>query len=648
MKPDPMARNWDGIPRVVHVLATSEPACDRAVSVVSEAAGRANRRVSIDPRIFGNERLLPALRQPLDGCAAVVALSGNSAGDGLFTSAVRALVEQSAARDDFRVYLLLDNLTAEQFHALAGSRIEPFDLLHDNIQLTAGLREPDQSGAGPITDQVVASLAEMLASLRDIRDRANWRRIRVGAGIFAGRVAGAMQAVSVLVLVCGWAATRMGWSARIPVDAQALREAISLSAGIIQFWALMFPVFFILRGFSAAAAAARDTRWAVRMNTLCALILVGALRMARHAGAGRPWMLLGIAIGACVDGLRRAGLQAQRLRHGLEVHSIDPDLSGLTENLAGVGPANIFRVPLWSVVSQSVVISYARASRWSYDLATRLFSALVKNDSPVFLDREKIPVGSNWRRELQYEIGGASTFLCILDQVSLTRPWVASELFNAMRGQALTGSPRIVTLENGTLSLDQARPVFARTLEQDTPEGAKMHLVRRIRVSQRTVDVLASELTPARFQAVSVIPQSVAIIFEALIRLVTMLCAFAAMAGLLAWAGWVYEMWNNTPILHWLRPHTAIALFLFAAYLAGCGLRLAVVSRFQVQHESPAALAFVQGFSGVGLVLFCAAWFQHMPPLVDGWALVAAAFGWWRAGAFFSYSALGDEKLRRA
>ncbi len=647
MEPDRKARNWDSIPRIVHVLSTTQRGCGKGTLVVSRAAGRNNRRLSIDPRIFGDELPSPTLRGPLDGCAAVVVLSQDSADHELFVETVRALILRSAARDDFRVFVLLDDIDAAQFHDFATAEIEPFDFLHDNIQLPPGLQEPGRSTTS-IDGEVVTALAEMLASLRDIRDRASWRQIRTAAGVASGHLAASIQLLSPFVLLCGWTAFRMGFTARIPVSVEVLRKAISLSAGIVHFWSIMFPAFFVFRGFAAAAAAARNARWVAYKNALCALISGVVLKMAFDLGAGNSWVILGLAIGACVDGMRRAGLQSQRLRYGLTIHSVDPEISGLAENLAGVGPLNIFRVPLWPPISQFIVISYARASRWSYDLATRLFSALANNAFPVFLDRENIPVGSNWRRELQYEIGGANTFIGILDQVSLTRPWVATEVVNALRGQALTGSPRIITLENGVLNLDEARPIFKQTLEQDTPEGTRMHLIRRIRVSRRTVDVLASELTPARFKAISVVPQALAIIFEALVRPVTILCAFAAMMGLLAWVGWGVEMWNNMPILHWLRPYTAMSLFLLLAYLAGCGLRLAVLSRFQVRHDSPGSLAASQGFGTIGLILFCAVWLRYMPPLIVGWALVAALFGWWRAGSFFGYSAIGDQKLRRS
>ncbi len=266
----------------------------------------------------------------------------------------------------------------------------------------------------------------------------------------------------------------------------------------------------------------------------------------------------------------------------------------------------------------------------------------------MFLDREMIPIGSNWRRDLQYEIGGTTTFLCILDEISVMRPWVAAEFCNAMRGQTLTGSPRVITLEKPGLNLEDALPVFVQALSADDPEGSRLHAVRRIRVSRRTVEVLASELHLSRFRAATIFPQTVAMLFQLALIPISGLCAFAAMLGIAAWAGWVEEMWNDMRFLHWLPRPAALVLLFFAAYLAGSGLRLTMVSQFQARTENPGALTFVQGFGTLGLLLFCAAWLHAFSPFVVGWALVLAALGWWRAGEFFTYSVVGDPRVARS
>ena len=629
---------WDGIIRVVHVLSMSESGCVQAVEMVERAGQRCGQKVSIDGRVLGSWNFDPASSPPLDGCAAVVVLSMDSANSDCFRRAVHGVVEQGAARDDFRVYLVLDGLTPAQFHEFAGVELTLFEYLRENIQLTNGLA----------IDEVESPLADYLARLRDVRSRAVWRRIGANTALSAGRVALAIQWACPLVLSCGWLLVRTGWATRWGVNIGMQREAISLSAGILHFWASTLPAYFVLRGFSAPSVAVRQSDWIMPKFMLCFLISLAALKMAMVAGAGNSWTVLGMAVGACVDGARRAGLQAQRIRHALEPRSANPEVAGLAANLGGVGPANIFRLPIWPIPSQSIVISYARASNWSYALASELHAALEQAGTPAFLDRIKIPVGSNWRRELQYEIGESNTFLCILDQLAVTRPWVAAEFFNALRGLALTGSPRVIVLENSALNLDAALPLYRRALSADTTEGTKMHVLRRIRVSSRTVEVLSHELKPTNFEPASVIPPTVGIILELVLRPITVLCAFAAMVGLLAWVGWIVEMWNDTPLLHWLHPTAASVLFLSAAYLAGCGFRLTVVSKFQIRHDSPGTLAVAQGCSAIGLLLFCGRWAHAFSPLIQGWALVALAFGWWRAGNFFRYVALGDPTVTRS
>jgi hypothetical protein len=628
---------WDGIPRVVHVLAISYAGCAVAGQMIERAGDYSKRNVTVDRRAFCRGSLDPLLHQPLDGCAAVVVLSPDGADDDVFARAVHAVVEQGAARDDFRVYVVLDGLTPEYFHDSANAGLPLFEYLRENVQLTSGLS----------ADEAELPLAEYLTKLPETQSRTTWRRLRADASIAVGHVATGIQLASPVILLCGWALVKTRWAEQWGAGIGIVREFVSISAGILHFWATMIPAYFILRGFSAPSAAARDAEWVMPKSILSLVVSFAALKLALEMGAGNPWTVLGIAIGACVDGARRAGLQAQRLWHGLDPQSANPEITGLAANLAGVGPANIFRLPIWPAISQSIVISYARASKWSFLQASELFTALEKTKTPVFLDRIRIPIGSNWRRDLRYEIGVASTFICVLDQLAVNRLWVAAEFFSAIHGQALTGSPRVIVVESPDLNLDAARPIFRDALIEDSAEGTKVHVLRRIRASNRTVEVLSHELKPERFQPASVVPNTIAVMLTSVLGPITVLCAFAAMVGLLAWLAWIVEMWNGMPILHRLNPGVTSALFLLLAYLAGCGCRLTVVSRFQIRHDDPGSLAASQGFGAIGLILFCALWSRALPPLIQGWALVAIAFGWWRAGAFFNYSVLGDPTLTR-
>jgi hypothetical protein len=128
---------------------------------------------------------------------------------------------------------------------------------------------------------------------------------------------------------------------------------------------------------------------------------------------------------------------------------------------------------------------------------------------------------------------------------------------------------------------------------------------------------------------------------------ITALGAFAGVAGLLAWLTWGFEMWKDFPIVKSFNPYFASCLFLLAGYLTGSACRLGVISRYQIRNEHPTELAFTQVFSALGIALLLLAWRSRMPILIQGWAVVAICFGWWRAGAFFLYSTVADSKLMR-
>jgi len=624
---------FDGVPRMVHILSMSEPGCGQAARMAERAARRSGKNLSIDARVFDVWHSDHRLVQPMEGCAAIVVLSWAGTEDDQFTQAVNLALEESGFRDDFRIYIILDGITPAQFSESASLGWPLFEHLRENIQLTNGMT----------ADEAGAPLSDYLSRLEDVQKRAAWLQIGTSIIDWTGRAALAIQLLCSLILLCAWLLVQFGWADRLSVGIGIRQEAASLSVGIFVFAVSMLPAYFSLRGFFAASDVMRQVNHLMPKLLLCFLITFAAFKMTNDVGPRDSWMILGLALGACVDAIRRAGFGARRLKRALEPRSVDIGVSNLKDNLREVGPVNIFRLPLWSNWSQSIVISYARASDWSNALAGELHSALRTVGIPVFLDLESIPVGSNWRRELQYEIGLTKTFICVLDQIAVTRPWVATELSNALQGLALTGSPQVIALENPELDLNRALPLFRQALI----EGNESHQVRRVSVSSRTVGMLSQELTPAHFQTPSVVPQFIGLLIELIMFPITIVSGLTTPLGFFAWVAWVVEMWFSAPILRALHPVTATALFLFFAYMVGSGFKRSVLSQFRVRSDSPGALAIRHVLSAIGFLPLTVLWFHEFPPLIQAWALVAFALGWWRSGEFVISAATRDRSLLR-
>src|SRR5262249_40633865 len=112
-------------------------------------------------------------------CAAVVVLEAAGLDHPQFRQSLEWCIGQVARRDDFRLFVLLDGVTPEEFRERY-TRDTLLANLMDTVQVA------DQSSA----HQVRSELAKYLERLGDIRDHALWRFLRIATTIALGSVAG--------------------------------------------------------------------------------------------------------------------------------------------------------------------------------------------------------------------------------------------------------------------------------------------------------------------------------------------------------------------------------------------------------------------------------------------------------------------------
>jgi hypothetical protein len=619
---------FDGIPRIVHVLAGTLHQALAAQAVIHRAAATIHRKVVPDVRACDSPSAPVRAHLPFGGCAAVLVLDAHALESPVFRVGLDQLLRAFSYRDDLRIFIAADSLENSAHPVL--------DTLREIVQLTTPMS----------LDAIEAPLAAYLADLQDAKDAVQWRRFRYPAAIFAGRLAASIQFVAPFVVLVGFIAInapQLGW---LDGREEATRRVMGVSAGVVNFWASTLPLFYLLRGIAAPSIAAVQEPWMLRWFTLGFILSLGFVWLAEAAGVTTSWLVFGSAVGACVDGARRLGLQAQRVRTGLASSSLQP-ASLVLPRPKRFGYSNPFSCALWPDVGRSVVISYARSSPWGRDVAARLHDSLAKEGALPFLDLKSIPVGSNWRLELQHEIGRASTLICLLDDVAASRAWVAAELHAALEGQVRTGSPHVIVLLHPELRSQSDMPIFRSILDLEAESRSILFPPRIIRFSPYSVDAIAWGLAPTRFQETSVIPPKVARRMEGLLMPITALGALAGPLGLSAWGLWVIEMWKDNPVRGTMGEIAGVVAFLGVAFWFGFAARLTVISRYRVRHDDPKSLAVAHLFTAIGFAALAMAWWSTFTPLVQGWSAVLALAGWWRAGQFVAIANLGGGKGMR-
>jgi hypothetical protein len=116
-----------------------------------------------------------------------------------------------------------------------------------------------------------------------------------------------------------------------------------------------------------------------------------------------------------------------------------------------------------------IFISYTTEGSWSRFYARNLYNILNDRDISAFIDIRDIREGSTqWHNSLSRALAESNVFIAVLDEKSVTKPWVAAEMRAALESRSISGSPEIVVLLSPQLSAEVSEemcPVFKALLQ---------------------------------------------------------------------------------------------------------------------------------------------------------------------------------------
>ena len=535
--------------------------------------------------------------------------------DAEFLRSVEWCTERLRKRDDFRLFVHFDGkdpgaLLQRVKSATAGPLRSVWDVvnIHDGVDI------------GALATEVLTYLRR----LPEIRWRARFERCRDWCVYAGGALATGIQALSAtLAIAVGAASLALGAPEVAHWCVERSRDGMTVIFGILAYPLFTMPVICLSRSPTAADAMWTRGRKAILWLTLMLAYLPLSAFMVK-AGIPNSLAIPCIVFGAAADIVRRCGIRARwrlRLAGGFDF-TPDGALPAPSSDQSG----SPFQCPMLSPPWPFVFISYTRSSAWSAGQAGELYRLLETTPCRVFLDRDFIKHGTNWRRELQRHIARSNVLISVLDPVGAGREWPARELESALWGCRRIGSPQILVMVGKGESADEATgdvlPVFVSILGQKRSpyrEGRpRVILVREGEgVKYPTLPVVASGLGDGEYRSESVLPMGCSEFMEDMSPVLLLaglglsLSSIAVMAVLygLAWAGKV--------------PPQGIAgspLMSLGACLAGYGIGAALRAGVSAPWEWPTRSVMVRRF---GLLCAIAGWF-----LLRHFLLHAAFMNW--------------------
>jgi hypothetical protein len=292
-------------------------------------------------------------------------------------------------------------------------------------------------------------------------------------------------------------------------------------------------------------------------------------------------------------------------------------------------PLNPFTCPLLPSPSARVFISYTRSSAKGSRLAKALYSRLKEAGASPFLDRANIPAGASWRRSLNRHIGECDTFICILDEKSVQREWVAAELLAAIEAHRLTSTPNIVILMDPAIHrLSQNMlPVFRGVVSAAT-ESPIQGRPQIVQLNRQTLSALVWGLAPGRFIPTAVFTRIPAICVMGALSLLGWIGGLGIFAGFILGFLAILDRMAKFPLATgladrgWLEP-----VALLSGLWLGSTARAALAWGYERTHDREMGIT-IPAMAAAGLSFAFFVLLTKTSIYVAAWSATLALAGW--------------------
>jgi hypothetical protein len=391
--------------------------------------------------------------------AALTVLTAASLSNHALGRCLALCARQADARDDFRLFVVLKDIT-------------PADVEAAPVDDIAKLKDIVQFVAADALDSMRVDFTTYIAQLRQIVADARVRWVKVQIAFLAGRFAAIAQLTGVVTAAGLWMALQRLQPQEVVGWLGAWMPLAAVVAQLPFFGAIWLPVYGMMQP--------RTARTKDYVRSAFAMFIVWcSLTVADSLEVTQSWAMVGQPLGLIFDFVRRRGRYAEWRK--LTLRAIDYTKEGVLDSTLQTSVDDFIvdplTCPLLPEMVPRVFISYTTKSEWSTERAHLVARALSEAGTIVFLDRMFIDMGMNWHRELRRRISDANVFVSFSDSVTMTREYTARELETALRGRALTGTPySLVLRKKGTVVSAESLPAFRTALD------SRVHLPGRVEV----------------------------------------------------------------------------------------------------------------------------------------------------------------------
>jgi hypothetical protein len=307
----------------------------------------------------------------------------------------------------------------------------------------------------------------------------------------------------------------------------------------------------------------------------------------------------------------------------------DPIMKDPNATILAGDRLNPFSCPILPALSARVFISYARSSAKGSRLAGAIHAGLKKEGVLSYLDRVSNPTGASWKKALHHHLGDCDVFLCILDEKSVQREWVAVELLAALNARRQTGLPDIWILIDPVLqhSDQPILPVFQGIISasnQAPIEGRPQIL----QLNAQTQAAIVWALAPGRYLPAAIFTRLVALPIMFVMSFFALIGGLGIVTGFILGFFALIEASAKFPFSEGLAARGLVGpMTLLTAFSLGSMARGTIAWGHEIDHGREMGPT-TPAIATIGLACAFGVLVPKVSALLWGWSFVLVVAGW--------------------
>ncbi len=551
-----------------------------------------------------NGQLQESFDRIKDLVAVVIVLERSGFQNRHYLQIVRACINRTLKKDDFRIYFIPYDMQPEDLKVYAGKHMKQTDgssMEYDVYSIADSIIDSihipeffiEAVGAGEFTPQgLQTNILNYLGRIGEIRLLSFYKNIKRKVINILGILSVIIQSLSIAFLVLLYLNKTVvpnlfeSYLGRISPD----EVFVSVTAGIFSVPTVIIPSLFILK---PSQWSRNRRKWT---SLLLILVVPSVLLLLKSAPSIQGINYLTAVLGGFVlDFLRR-----QRTAKRNDTFAFE-DFGVIYKNgKSSLGYSSKWHELLlpWfcSMLNPDrtrAFISYTHSSQASFNTAKALHTILADIGVYCFLDCNDIERGINWRRRLNATFSNINVFIGIEDEKSIEKIWPAYELEKALRKNSKMASMDIVILAQPELidafsknkypSMDNVIPVFVDLFKGNIRDSNGS--INIIPLKEKSFNIIAANFVAYRKTFLSVIPPTLSVFISGLLNIIP--SSIGTLSPLLSIAA-VIALFTDIST-HWIQAiniNLLILLVIMGSYLSGFSTNLALITRFEVSKDA--------------------------------------------------------------